>query len=77
MAQEAVWTRIRGQPWLVNALCEGACFDNKAVRDRSRVIEVDDVYAARQAGESSRGRRRIVPVDDDRVRKANRRYAEP
>ena len=25
-AQEAVWTQTRGQPWLVNALCAGACF---------------------------------------------------
>ena len=47
-AQEAVWTQTRGQPWLVNALCAGACFDNKAGRDRSRSIEVDDVYAARE-----------------------------
>ena len=47
-AQEAVWTQTRGQPWLVNALCAGACFDNKAGRDRSRAIEVDDVYAARE-----------------------------
>ena len=47
-AQEAVWTQTRGQPWLVNALCAGACFDNKAGRDRSRTIEVDDVYAARE-----------------------------
>ena len=47
-AQEAVWTQTRGQPWLVNALCAGACFDNKAGRDRSRPIEVDDVYAARE-----------------------------
>ena len=29
-ALEAVWTQTRGQPWLVNALCAGACFDNKA-----------------------------------------------
>ena len=36
-AQEAVWTQTRGQPWLVNALCAGACFDNKAGRDCSRV----------------------------------------
>ena len=35
-AQEAVWTQTRGQPWLVNALCAGACFDNEAGRDRSR-----------------------------------------
>ena len=47
-AQAAVWTQTRGQPWLVNALCAGACFDNKAGRDRSRAIKVDDVYAARE-----------------------------
>ena len=47
-AVEAVWTQTCGQPWLVNALCAGACFDNKAGRDRSRSIEVDDVYAARE-----------------------------
>ena len=47
-AQEAVWTQTQGQPWLVNALCAGACFDNKAGRDRSRAIEVDDVHAARE-----------------------------
>ena len=47
-ALDSVWTQTRGQPWLVNALCAGACFDNKAGRDRSRVIEVDDVYAARE-----------------------------
>ena len=47
-ALEAVWTQTRGQPWLVNALCAGACFDNKAGRDRSRSIEVDDIHAARE-----------------------------
>ena len=47
-ALEAVWTQTRGQPWLVNALCAGACFDNKAGRDRSRTIEVDDIHAARE-----------------------------
>ena len=47
-AQQAVWTQTCGQPWLVNALCAGACFDNKAGRDRSRTIEVDDVHAARE-----------------------------
>ena len=47
-ALDAVWTQTRGQPWLVNALCAGACFDNKAGRDRSRTIEVDDVYATRE-----------------------------
>ena len=47
-AVEAVWTQTCGQPWLVNALCAGACFDNKAGRDRSRTIEADDVHAARE-----------------------------
>ncbi len=35
-AQEAVWTQTRGQPWLVNALAYGACFENKAVRETVR-----------------------------------------
>ena len=47
-AREAVWTQTRGQPWLVNALCAGACFDNKAGRDRSRAIGADDIHAARE-----------------------------
>ena len=47
-ALDSVWTQTQGQPWLVNALCAGACFDNKAGRDRSRAIEVDDIYAARE-----------------------------
>ena len=47
-ALAAVWTQTQGQPWLVNALCAGACFDSEAGRDRSRTIEVDDVYAARE-----------------------------
>ena len=47
-AQKAVWTQTCGQPWLVNALCAGACFDNKAGRDRSRAIEEDDIHAARE-----------------------------
>ena len=47
-AVDSVWTQTCGQPWLVNALCAGACFDDKAGRDRSRAIEVDDVHAARE-----------------------------
>ena len=47
-AQRAVWTQTCGQPWLVNALCAGACFDSKAGRDRSRAIEADDIHAARE-----------------------------
>ena len=47
-ALDAVWTQTRGQPWLVNALCAGACFDDKAGRERSRPIEEDAIYAARE-----------------------------
>ena len=47
-ARQAVWTQTCGQPWLVNALCAGACFDSKAGRDRSRAIEEDDIHAARE-----------------------------
>ena len=47
-AQAAVWTQTCGQPWLVNALCAGACFEDEAGRDRSRPIDADAVYAARE-----------------------------
>ena len=47
-ARRAVWEHTRGQPWLANALCAGACFDSDAGRDRSRPIGVEDVNAARE-----------------------------
>ena len=48
-AIDAVWTQTNGQPWLVNALCAGACFDDEAGRDRSRAIDADAIHAAREA----------------------------
>ena len=48
-ARKAVWEQTQGQPWLVNALCAGACFDNEAGRDRSRAIEKEDILAARES----------------------------
>ena len=48
-ALDAVCEQTQGQPWLVNALCAEACFDNKAGRDRSRTISDDDIFAAREA----------------------------
>ena len=47
-AMAMVWTRTQGQPWLVNALCADACFENKAGRDRSRAIAAGDILAARE-----------------------------
>jgi hypothetical protein len=47
-ALRMVWTRTAGQPWLVNALCYDACFDEGAGRDRSRSITGDDILAAQE-----------------------------
>ena len=47
-AIQMVWTRTAGQPWLVNALCYDACFDDGAGRDRSRPITADDLLAAQE-----------------------------
>ena len=47
-ALDAVWAHTQGQPWLVNALCDLACFHDRAKRDRSLAIEEDDVFAARE-----------------------------
>ena len=47
-ALDMVWTQTQGQPWLVNALCADACFDDEAGRDRSRAIAARDILAARE-----------------------------
>ena len=47
-ALELVWTQTQGQPWLVNALCADACFDNAAGRDRSRAVTAAVVLDARE-----------------------------
>ena len=48
-ALQAVWTQTRGQPWLVNALAYGACFENRTLReDRSRTVTAGDIAAVRE-----------------------------
>ena len=47
-ALETVSRQTRGQPWLVNALCDQACFHNEAGRDRSRAIAGDDILDAQE-----------------------------
>ncbi len=47
-AVRLIVTRTAGQPWLVNALCREACFDDKAGRDRSRPITEDAVLEAQE-----------------------------
>ena len=47
-ALAAVWMRTAGQPWLVNALCREACFENEAGRDRSRAITEGAILDAQE-----------------------------
>ena len=47
-AVRLIVARTAGQPWLVNALCREACFDDKAGRDRSRPIAEHAVLEAQE-----------------------------
>ena len=47
-ALDLVWRQTQGQPWLVNALAAEACFENKAGRERSRVIGANAVRSAQE-----------------------------
>ena len=47
-ALRLVLARTAGQPWLVNALCREACFDDKAGRDRSRPITEQAILEAQE-----------------------------
>ena len=47
-AVDRIFTQTAGQPWLVNALCYQACFENPQGLDRSRGITEDDVLAAQE-----------------------------
>ena len=80
-ARQMVWEQTRGQPWLVNALCAGACFNDKAGRGRGdgggaqsggdggeRVGRGARAPAAAREGEAAVGvpRRGEAPEDRDR-----------
>ena len=47
-ALERIWTQTQGQPWLVNALCDRACFQSERGRDRARPIEEAAILAAQE-----------------------------
>ena len=47
-ALERVWNQTQGQPWLVNALCERACFRYERGRDRERPIEESAILEAQE-----------------------------
>ena len=71
-ARKAVWEQTRGQPWLVNALCAGACFDNATGRERSRVIDKEHIHAVREELILSRRThldQLVRKLEDERVRR--------
>ena len=43
-----MWELTQGQPWLVNALADQACFEDPAGLDRSRPLTADAVQRARE-----------------------------
>ena len=47
-AKACLWHLTHGQPWLVNTLAYECCFEMKAGRDRSRVIDKDMVDQAKE-----------------------------
>ena len=47
-AVRLILTRTAGQPWLVNALCREACFEDEVGRDRERPITADAIVAAQE-----------------------------
>ena len=47
-AVRLIVTRTAGQPWLVNALCREACFEDEAGRERARPVMADAILAAQE-----------------------------
>ena len=75
-ALDLVWSRTSGQPWLVNALCERACFRSRRGRDRQRAITAEDILEAQEALIMDR----VVHLDQlaDKLREERvRRVIEP
>ena len=47
-ALRLILTRTAGQPWLVNALCREACFEDETGRDRGRPITAPAILEAQE-----------------------------
>ena len=54
-ALDEVWKQTQGQPWLVNALADYACFRDLVGLDRDRGVHVDDIRSAQERLILSRG----------------------
>ena len=75
-AIEPAYAQTAGQPWLVNALCNEACFKNPQGRDRSRAITEHDILAAQEVLIEAR----VVHLDQlmDKLREGRvQRVVEP
>ena len=75
-AIDRVYTQTAGQPWLVNALCHEACFENPQGRNRSRAIIEHDILAAQEVLIEAR----VVHLDQlmDKLREGQvQRVVEP
>ena len=75
-ALECLWTRTRGQPWLVNALAYEVCFRNEAGHDGARAITAGKILEAQE----QLVMRRVTHLDQlaDKLREARvRRVVEP
>ena len=71
-ALDAVREQTQGQPWLVNALANEACFENEAGRDRSRPITAEDINGAVETlivGRNAHFDRLAAELRDERVRR--------
>ncbi|MXX41289.1 MAG: ATP-binding protein [Gemmatimonadetes bacterium] len=47
-ALETVWTQTQGQPWLVNALADEACFAGEFAEEWHRPVTADSIHTARE-----------------------------
>ena len=75
-ALECLWTRTRGQPWLVNALAYEVCFRDKAGHDGVRAIAAGEILEAQE----QLVMRRVTHLDQlaDKLQEARvRRVVEP
>ena len=71
-ALEAVWEQTQGQPGLVNALADEACFRSEAGRDRSRPVTAEDIRGAAETlivGRNAHFDRLAAELRDERVRR--------
>ena len=75
-ALETIWTRTQGQPWLVNALADEACFRQAAGRDRTRPVDADAIVQAQEVL-VERGETHLDQLADKLREDRVRRVVEP